>query len=100
MTDAPGGLVGRRYGPPRGHPFIDGARELLVLDGLREGVPYGVIAKAAGVSVRTVQRIASARRRGGTRWVEPNDSGRGLSRAGTKSPQLYQNLSRFDVLKR
>lgn len=34
-----------------------------MLDGLREGVRYGVIAKAAGISKRTVQRIAAARRR-------------------------------------
>lgn len=63
MTDALHGVVGRRYGPPRGRPFIAGMREMVILDGLRDGVPYPVIAKAAGVSVRTVRRLAGARRR-------------------------------------
>jgi hypothetical protein len=40
----------RRGAAPRGRPHIDGDRELLVLDGLREGVSYSVVAKAAGVA--------------------------------------------------
>jgi hypothetical protein len=64
MTESPGGLVGRRDGPPRGRPFINGMREMVILDGLVERVPYRVIARAAGVSVSTVRRIARARRRG------------------------------------
>ena len=40
----------RRGAAPRGRPHIDGDRELLVLDGLREGVSCSVVAKAAGVA--------------------------------------------------